>query len=118
MGLLSLVAMTGLAIVVALATLASSASPQPHIVYIMADDLGWADVSWHSDDMYTPNLDRLRKEGVELTNHYMQAACSASRVAFLTGYYAYRMGLQRNNEMSQYSRYVWRDGVCVQGRSS
>ena len=87
-----------------IAATAASACEQPHIVYIMADDLGWRDVSWNSDDMYTPNLDRLRREGVELTNHYMQAACSASRVAFLTGYYAYRMGMQRN-EVPQYFRY-------------
>ena len=100
MGFLSLA--TGLLCVIA-ATLASNRN-QPHIVYIMADDLGWRDVSWNTNDMYTPNLDRLRREGVELTNHYMQAACSASRTAFLTGYYAYRMGLQRN-EFSQYFRY-------------
>lgn len=99
MGLLCLA--VGLLVI---AETAASACEQPHIVYIMADDLGWRDVSWNSDDMYTPNLDRLRREGVELTNHYMQAACSASRVAFLTGYYAYRMGMQRN-EMSQYFRY-------------
>lgn len=80
---------------------------RPHIVYILADDLGWRDVSWNSPDAYTPNLARLRNEGVALANHYMQPACSASRAALLTGYYPWKkFGLQRN-DLDDYHR--WRN---------
>ena len=39
---------------------------QPNIVFIMADDLGWNDVSWNNKDMPTNNLEQLAKEGVRL----------------------------------------------------
>ena len=51
----------------------SAASPpvRPNIVFIMADDLGWADVAFHRGNVPTPNLDRLAAAGVELTQHYV-----------------------------------------------
>lgn len=105
--------MTLVVVVVAAMTLrvttgqASTCKERPHIVYVLADDMGWRDVSWNSADMYTPNLARLRAEGVALDNHYMQAACSASRAALLTGYYPWRkFGLMRN-ELDDYHR--WRN---------
>ncbi|KAL8581278.1 hypothetical protein ACOMHN_028304 [Nucella lapillus] len=76
----------------------------PHIVVVMVDDMGWQDASWNNPDVHTPYLSHLRNKGVSLDHHYMQPACTASRVAFLTGYYPYRLGFQRN-EYAQFHRY-------------
>ncbi|XP_046566685.1 arylsulfatase B-like [Haliotis rubra] len=66
----------------------------PHVVFIVADDLGWNDVGWHNPDMITPNLDRLAKAGVILNSSYVQPLCSPSRNCFMSGYYPYHTGLQ------------------------
>jgi arylsulfatase A-like enzyme len=68
--------------------------PRPHIVYILVDDLGWADVGWHGKDIRTPNLDKLAKNGVRLEQFYVQHVCSPTRAALLTGRYPMRHGLQ------------------------
>ncbi|XP_025102556.1 arylsulfatase J-like isoform X2 [Pomacea canaliculata] len=72
-----------------------TASP-PNILFIVADDMGWADVQWRDSSMYTPNLEQLKAEGVELTNAYAQPSCTPSRAAFLTGIYPFRMGIQNS----------------------
>ncbi|XP_067948882.1 arylsulfatase J-like [Watersipora subatra] len=69
-------------------------SEQPNIVYIMADDLGWNDVGFHNPKVKTPHIDKLKRDGIELTQSYMQPVCSASRSAFLTGKYPSNNGLQ------------------------
>ena len=43
----------------------------PNIVIIVADDLGWADVGFHSDRIPTPHIDRIAREGVELDHFYV-----------------------------------------------
>ncbi|XP_064641259.1 arylsulfatase B-like [Lineus longissimus] len=67
---------------------------RPNIVFILADDLGWNDVGWHNKDVKTPNIDKLAKSGVSLTNHYTYAICTPSRAAIMTGFYSHRLGLQ------------------------
>jgi arylsulfatase A-like enzyme len=59
--------------------------PRPNIVFIMADDLGWADVAFHGGDAPTPHLDQLAKEGLELAQHYVAPVCSPTRCGLLTG---------------------------------
>ena len=68
-------------------------SPKPNIVFIMADDLGYADVSCYGQrDYTTPNVDRLAIEGLRFTQGYSNSAdCSATRTALITGRYQYRL---------------------------
>lgn len=71
----------------------ASAAEQPNLVFIIADDLGWADVEFHGGNTPTPNLNRLLSEGVELNQHYVAPVCSPTRAGFLTGRYWSRFGI-------------------------
>ena len=66
---------------------------RPNIVLVMADDLGWGDVGFHQGIAPTPHLDRLAKEGIELTQHYVAPVCSPTRTGLLTGRYWSRFGV-------------------------
>ncbi len=74
-------------------TLAAKA-PRPHIVFLLADDLGWADVGFHDGNIATPNIDRLAKRGVQLHQFYVQPVCSPTRASLMTGRYPLHYGLQ------------------------
>ncbi len=77
----------------ALVAFAAQAVEPPNIVFIIADDLGWADVAFHGGNAPTPNLERLMADGVELTQHYVYPVCSPTRAALLSGRYATRFGV-------------------------
>jgi arylsulfatase A-like enzyme len=66
---------------------------KPNIVFIMADDLGYADVSCYGQrDYTTPNVDRIAIEGLRFTQAYANSCvCSPTRVALITGRYQYRL---------------------------
>jgi arylsulfatase A-like enzyme len=72
---------------------ASAQSSKPNIVFILADDLGYADVSCYGQrDYTTPNLDRLATEGLRFTQGYSNSPdCSATRTALITGRYQARL---------------------------
>lgn len=72
---------------------AATAAP-PHIVYILADDLGWREVGFHQGEIPTPNLDRLARDGAALNALYAQPFSSQTQAAILTGRYPMRYGLQ------------------------
>ena len=87
--------MVGSAGALALATGAERARAQaqkPNIVFIMADDLGYADVSCYGRrDYTTANIDRLAREGLRFMQAYANSAvCSATRTGLITGRYQYR----------------------------
>jgi len=65
----------------------------PNIVFIMADDMGYADVSCYvRPDLRPPNIDRLAASGVRFLQAYANSAvCTATRVALITGRYQYRL---------------------------
>jgi len=65
----------------------------PNIIFIMADDLGYADLSCYGrPDFDTPHIDRLAREGMRFTQAYANSAvCSATRTALITGRYQYRL---------------------------
>ncbi|MFG0285948.1 MAG: arylsulfatase [Phycisphaerales bacterium JB039] len=70
-------------------------APRPHIIHIVADDLGWKDVGFNGcEDIRTPNIDRLAAEGATLTQFYAQPMCTQTRAAIMTGRYPFRYGLQ------------------------
>jgi arylsulfatase A-like enzyme len=64
----------------------------PNVLFVMADDLGYADLSCYGRrDYETPALDRLASQGVRLTTAYSNSpVCSATRTALMTGQYQYR----------------------------
>jgi arylsulfatase A-like enzyme len=69
---------------------------KPNVLLIMADDIGWFNVgAYHRGIMGgpTPNIDRIAREGVLLTDCYGQASCTAGRAAFITGQLPMRTGL-------------------------
>lgn len=70
----------------------SSAADKPNVIVIMADDLGYGDVSCNGTAaLNTPNIDRLAKEGLRFTSGYCSAStCTPTRWSFLTGTYAFR----------------------------
>lgn len=82
-----------LALLPPMAALAAQ-STQPNIVFILADDLGWADVGFHGPDIKTPNLDKLAAGGARLEAFYVQPVCSPTRAGLMTGRYPMRHGLQ------------------------
>ncbi len=70
------------------------ARPRPNIVVIMADDLGYGDLSAYDGWIETPALDAMASEGVRFTDfHSSGAVCSPTRAGFLTGRYQQRAGI-------------------------
>ncbi len=68
---------------------------RPNIVYIVADDLGWADAGFNGcKDIKTPNLDALAAGGAKFKQFYTQPMCTPTRAALMTGRYPFRYGLQ------------------------
>src|SRR5262245_37760439 len=65
----------------------------PNIVFILADDMGYADLSCYGRrDYATPHLDALAAEGVQFMQGYANSpVCSATRIALITGRYQYRL---------------------------
>ena len=68
-------------------------SKRPHILFIVADDLGWSDVGFHGSVIKTPNIDKLANEGVILDNYYVQPLCTPTRSALMTGRYPIHTGI-------------------------
>lgn len=70
-------------------------SRKPNIVFILIDDLGWADVGCYGSELYeTPNIDRLAAEGMRFTDAYAACpVCSPTRASILTGKYPARLHL-------------------------
>ena len=89
---------------------AASSEKKPNIVFIVIDDLGFNDVSWHNKGIIMPNLESLANRATHLTSklkkksrkvkqlidYYVQDVCTPSRAALMTGRYPIRYGLQHH----------------------
>jgi len=79
-----------------------SRTAPPNIIYIMADDMGYADVSCYGrPDMKTPSVDAIAARGVRVLQGYANSAvCTATRTALITGRYQYRLRLGLEEPLS------------------
>jgi arylsulfatase A-like enzyme len=78
-----------------LSAFAQKKSDKPNIVVILADDLGYGDIStFGATDIRTPNIDNLAAKGLKLTSFYSASpVCSPTRAALITGRYPRRLGI-------------------------
>ena len=82
------------------------AAKRPNLILMLADDLGWADLSCYGNDLHqTPNLDRLAKQGVRFTDAYSASpVCTPTRAAILTGLHPARLQMT-----------IWRESALNRG---
>jgi len=75
-------------------SLYAHAASQPNIVFLLIDDLGYADCGFNGGkEIKTPNIDRLAKSGTIIDSHYVQPVCSPTRSTLLTGRYPTHTGV-------------------------
>jgi arylsulfatase A-like enzyme len=74
----------------------AQSAARPNVLLILIDDMGYADVGCYgSKDILTPNIDRLAREGVRLTDCYSNGpVCTPTRCGLMTGRYQQRFGLE------------------------
>jgi arylsulfatase A-like enzyme len=81
---------------------------RPNVLVVLADDLGWADLSCHGHPILrTPHLDRLHSQSTRLTDFHVSPTCSPTRAALLTGLHEFRCGVTHTTE----GRHVLRSGL-------
>ncbi len=87
-----------IAILLNLFSCGTSKNNPPNVIVIISDDQGYADVGFHgSKEIFTPNIDRIAKNGVVFSEGYVSyAVCSPSRAGLITGRYQNRFGYTRN----------------------
>src|SRR5213083_2627899 len=76
-----------LSLVLSALSVSGLAADRPNILFILADDMGFADAGCYGGEIATPNLDRLAANGVRFTQFYNTARCWPTRSALLSGYY-------------------------------
>ena len=84
-------------VAVAISTVGVLAESRPSVILILADDLGYGDVSCNNRDskIQTPNIDKLAAQGLRFTDGHSSAAqCSPTRYGLMTGRYSWRTRLQ------------------------
>jgi arylsulfatase len=77
---------------------ARAASDRPNIIVILADDMGWSDISCYGSEIPTPNLDALAKNGLRFTQFYNTGRCCPTRASLLTGLYPHQAGVGHMTE--------------------
>jgi arylsulfatase A len=76
----------------------SSAQKAPNVIFILADDLGYGDLSYLNSNskIFTPNIDQLARDGKSFTDAHAPASlCTPTRYAILTGRYGWRSSLKK-----------------------
>ncbi len=84
---------------------------KPNIVYILADDLGYADLSCYGQKNFsTPNIDKMAREGIRFTNHYSgSTVCAPSRSVLMTGQHSGHTPIRDNKEVGEEGQYPLKD---------
>src|SRR5215203_981564 len=90
---------------------------RPNVVLIITDDVGYGDLSsYGAPDVRTPNIDRLAREGVRLTDFYANGAtCTPTRAGLISGRYQQRFELEQ--PLGARGRMDWERGLLPTGRS-
>ncbi len=65
----------------------------PNVVFVLVDDVGFADIGCFGAEIHTPNLDRLAADGVRFTNFHVTPMCSPTRASLLTGVNPHAAGM-------------------------
>lgn len=86
---------------------------QPNIIYILADDLGYGDLSCYGQEKFkTPNIDKLASEGMLFSQHYSgSTVCAPSRSALLTGMHTGHTVVRGNKEIQPEGQYPMPDNT-------
>jgi arylsulfatase len=81
---------------------------RPNVIVVMADDLGWSDVSCYGGEVRTPHIDSLARDGLRFRQFYNNAICGPTRASFLTGLYCQQVGHRGEhwNDPRDYSKCV------------
>ncbi|MEL7500004.1 MAG: sulfatase [Planctomycetota bacterium] len=75
-------------------SLASANDRPPNVIVILADDLGYGDLSCYgAKDIATPSIDQMAMEGAKFNSFYVSAVCSPTRAALMTGSHSIRVGI-------------------------
>jgi arylsulfatase A-like enzyme len=85
----------------------TKASQSPNIIYILADDLGYGDLSCYGQELFrTPNIDQLAAQGLLFTQHYSgSTVCAPSRSALMTGQHTGHTFVRGNKEVQPEGQY-------------
>ena len=75
-----------------------STNKNPHIIFILSDDLGWANVEFHNPNMKTPHLVNLLSESLFLNDFYTYKFCAPSRASLLSGRMSYHVNEKNGPE--------------------
>lgn len=90
-------------------------SPKPNIIYILADDLGYGDLSLTGQAKFsTPNIDQLAKDGLFFTQHYSgSTVCAPSRSSLMTGLHTGHTFIRGNKEIQPEGQYPLADSIVT-----
>lgn len=91
----------------------SGSERKPNIIYILADDLGYGDLTSYGQQKFkTPNIDRLAHEGIKFTRHYSgSTVCAPSRSSLMTGLHTGHTPIRGNKEIQPEGQYPLADSV-------
>jgi arylsulfatase A-like enzyme/Zn-dependent protease with chaperone function len=87
------IALAGLAAVGSAASAPSARPPQPNVVLIMADDMGYSDLGSYGGEIDTPHIDALAAGGLRYTQFYNTGRCCPTRASLMTGLYPHQAGM-------------------------
>lgn len=91
-----------------LGTSVSAQNEHPNFLFILVDDLGWADVGVNGSTYFeTPNIDKLASKGMLFTNGYAESMCSPTRASIMTGKHPARLKMTNWVGAPQPEKYKW-----------